>query len=301
MLVSNDLRSKTLDSPFFIVATPGNLHIIKLCLKFVPANQDCVVVLNGLERWERAWAQNHFKAKGFITFPFLMAHEQVIDYLLDWMKKPFGLIDYDCFVFTRDYFEKIKQFPKKAVISSYYGFKSSTPGTVFPETFFLFINTPVIQRIKKKFGINSSIIPWERLPLAAQIKLKEIGITRENLPESHKTYFDTLRVIMALCVAEDYEFHFPGDTSTNQTEAIFHVGSVATVPFRGASMKSRHEARGSYFWYKALETTADREIQERYYAKYGYLRALDVLEKLPNAREIIGENFFSTVERVINS
>jgi hypothetical protein len=279
--------------------------VIKLCLKFVPADQEVVVVLNGLERWEREWAQRHYHIKGFIFFPMILTHEQVIDYLLDWMKQPFGLLDDDCFVFCSEYFERIKEFPKNAIISSWYGYKNEKLELVFPETFFMFINTPFIKRIRKQFRINSRLIYWDQLPVEAQNKMIKIGISRENLPESNKSYFDTLRALMALGLAENYQFYFPEGYSTNyltkQEDNIFHVGSVAKVPLRGVCVNNKYNARGSYFWYRALERMDDRDIQDKYYKKYGYLLAEYVLEQFPNARDILGNDFFVAVERIINS
>jgi hypothetical protein len=302
LFVQNRLDADSVNSPFFIVVTPGSLHLVKLCLQLVPEDQDIVLVLNGVMRWERQWIKRHLRAKELITFPLVLNHDQVIDYLLTWMDKPFGLLDYDCFVFAKDCFYKIKNISENTSFAAYYGALNEELGVVFPETFFVFINTPVLYQLQKKYGVDSKIIRWDDLPITAQKKLTEVGINREQLPESRKDYFNTLRVLMALSLAENYQFAFPPEGFINymedQPDDIFHVGSTFGVPYYGAKTTSLYRARGAYFWYRALELEDNLEIREKYYKKYGYWSTDELLKQFPISQKALND-FVTTVNKII--
>jgi hypothetical protein len=227
----------------------------------------------------------------------------VIDYLLTWMKKPFGLLDDDCFVFDPSCFKKIINFPEKTIVASFYNYANSKLGLSFPETFFLFLNTPVITKIKKQYKINSSPVSWNRLTLMARNKLLSIGISKQSLPENWKPYFDTLKAIMAIGLAEDHQFYYPDGNHWFRSDIMYHVGAVASVPLRGIRLHNSYSARGSYFWYRALESIDDREIQDRYYKRYGYIKPSDLLQQVPDSFKDKFErnDFFSAIERIINT
>lgn len=302
VFVSNKLNADALNSPFFIVATPGSLHLVKLCLKLIPEDQEVVLVLNGVENWERKWVERNLQTNGLISFPFVLNHDQVIDYLLNWMDKPFGLLDYDCYVFSSDCFRDIKNINDKTSISAYYGTLNQQLGIVFPETFFMFINTPVLKKLAKKYKVNSKIIKWDDLPLLAKEKMRELGIDRGLLPESRKDYFDTLRALMVLALLENYQFDFPPAVFFNymeeQPEDLFHVGSTFGVPYYGAKTTSPYRARGAYFWYLALEQMDDEGIKQRYYKKYGKWTKEKLLKQFLSPEEKIWA-FITEVEKVV--
>jgi hypothetical protein len=180
-LVKNNLKPDQLESPFFVVATQGNLHVVQLCLKYVPPNQDIVVILNGLEGWEKEWAFEHLTSKGFIVFPFLIDHWMVIDYLLNWFSKPFGLLDEDCFVLDKDCFAKLQKFPERTSFASYYSYTNRKLNLTAPETMFLFLNTPVINEIKKKYRVSSKVVGWGNLKSNARDKLNQLVHRKINL------------------------------------------------------------------------------------------------------------------------
>jgi hypothetical protein len=299
---SNRIAPSDLKSPFFVVATRGNLHVVKLCLRYIPSSEDCVIVLNGLEGWERTWARHNLKAKGFITFPFRIDHGMVIDYLISWLDQPFGLLDEDCFIFESDCFERIKRLRDKTAMASYFFYRNRILGMAFPETVFLYVNTPVVKQMARRYRLKSVPIGWEQLPPAVKKRLSSIGIGAERLPEDYKPYFDTLRVLMAICLADDYEFCFPDvNHHLPPPEIAFHVGAIASVPLRGVRMHVWDAARGAYFWYKALESTDDSDIRHRYYAEYGHSRSHDLLQTVPSsAREKFERNgYLEAVDRVV--
>jgi hypothetical protein len=302
-LVKNKINPDELDSPFFIVATRGNLHVVQTCLKFIPSDQDSVMVLNGLERWEQDWARSHLRSKGFITFPYLIDHWMVIDYLLKWMNKPFGLLDEDCFVFDSDCFKKLIHIPEKTVMSSYYSYTNSKLGLTFPETMFLFLNTPVINKLNRHYNIDSKVVNWNELSTAVRNKLLTIGISDQNLPEDYKPYFDTLRGIMATGLAEGYQFYYPDGDHSLRAEKLYHIGAVASVPLRGVRLQKYDHARGAYFWYRALELFTDEDIKIKYFEKYGRKNSTEILDQIPNSIKdmFLRNDFLSSVERILSS
>lgn len=300
-LVTNKIKPSELNSPFFIVATKGNLHIVDLCLKFIPADQDCVVILNGLEAWEKSWALKNLRSKRFITFPYLIDHSMVIDYLLSWTGKPFGLLDEDCFVLDKKCFTEITEIQEETIVSSYYSYTNSTLGLTIPETMFLYLNTPVINDIKHRYGINSSAMTWSNLPLKAKKTINKLGIDENNLPEDYKPYFDTLRAIMTLALAENYSFYFPDGDHSLKSDRIFHIGAVASFPLRGMRLHKWDAARAAYFWYKVLESCKDEKLKSTYYAKYSQRNSAEILKQIPdNISELFARNdFISSVEKII--
>ena len=304
VLVSNKINSQSLNQPFFCVVIPGSLHIVKLCLSFIPKNQECILVLNGLDKWEIEWIKQHLKVKGLIIFPYMIQHGIVINYLVNWMKKPFGLIDYDCFVFCQDYFEKIKLISNRTLLSSYFCFNNENLDLVFPETFFLYVNTLAIKRLQKQFKITPKKYAWNEIPVSVQTKMETIGISKTNLPEGYKEIFDTLRALMVLGLTEGYQFNFPKGyidnyLLTKEMGNIFHVGAVSNANLR-TNFLTMSKTRGSYFWHKTLENEDDKELQNKYCSITGNINAEAILDKLPNSREIIGKEFFEAVDRIIN-
>jgi hypothetical protein len=299
--VRNTLIPQNFNTPFFIIATPGNLHIVKLCLNFFPSDQQCVLVLNGLNRWERNWAFTNLSPSGFICFPFLIDHWMIIDYLLDWFERPFGLIDEDCFVFDQDCFTKIKYLSNETVLTSYYYYTNSNLAMIFPETMFVFLNTPIINMIKKKYQINSAPVVWEQLHPRAQKELQSIGILKDKLPEDYKPYFDTLRAVMSLSIAENLIFHYPDGDHSLRSDSVYHIGAIASVTLRGLRMNKWDAARGAYFWYRALEEVDDLTIKERYYKKFGHYNSRDLLKLVPGTIKEMFErnNFIDSVERIL--
>lgn len=281
-LVKNRIIADELNSPFFIVATKGNLHIVDLCLKFIPADQDYVVILNGLEAWEKDWAIQNLRPKGFIIFPYLIDHSMVIDYLLSWMKKPFGILDEDCYVLDQRCFKEIAEISEKTIVSSFYSYSNSALGLTFPETMFLYLNTPAINEIKHSYGINSSALTWSNLSSKAKQKMNSLGINENTLPEDYKPYFDTLRAIMALGLAENYSFHFPDGDHSLKSDRMVHIGAVASFPLRGLRLHKWDAARAAYFWYKVLESFWDGKLKSTYYAKYGQRNSAEILKQIPD-------------------
>jgi hypothetical protein len=166
---------------------------------------------------------------------------------------------------------------------------------------FLYLNTPVINDIKHRYGINSSAMTWSNLPLKAKKTINKLGIDENNLPEDYKPYFDTLRAIMALGLAENYSFYFPDGDHSLKSDRMVHIGAVASFSLRGLRLHKWDAARAAYFWYKVLESFWDAKLKSTYYAKYGQRNSTEILKEIPdNISEMFARNeFISSVEKII--
>ena len=104
------IKNQVQDTPrdtFFIIAIPGSLHIVELCLRFVPENVPVIIIANGLTAWEYNWAKEHLGTKQIIQIPSMLSHGDVINALVKSVEFPFGILDYDCFFSTPISFTKL--------------------------------------------------------------------------------------------------------------------------------------------------------------------------------------------------
>ena len=288
-------------NPFFVTGISGSLHIMNLALKYIPSNVDLVLILNGMEKWEQDWAKNHFEVKAVITMDSkrTLPHSAILDLLLDNYANPFGILDYDCFVFNQECFTAIQSFTANSVINSLFEYKYTNVNLRIPHTFFLFFNSQVIKRIKDKYGVNSSITDFRSgLNSTVLEGLNKIGINENNYPETNKKYFDTLRLLVCLAYSEGYSCNILDEFVTKPVENsdAFHVGGVANPNY----YKSFWSMRGVYFWRRALEECKDLKIKQKYHEKYGFKRPEEVFEKSPEIKNQISQEFYNFIEGIVH-
>lgn len=298
------VRLQNLDSPVYVVATPGNLPCVKYCLNFIPKTEHCVLVLNGLEEWEQQWAYDHLHRDGFVVFNKMVRHSYVIDYLIQRNSGVFGLLDFDCFVLDPQLFSRLKQIPHGSCFSSFFGWCNNLLGYVFPDTFLLYLDSPELRRLAKKYRADSSELIWDEMSQISKRALVYVGFNTNNLPENFKPFFDTLRLLMSLSLAEGQIFSYPDDVHKgSDIGKAIHVGYVGSVPLKGISYSTWYQSRGSYFWNRALEETKDKELQDRYMAKYGYTTSKKILERIPQDQQnLFGKNgFLETVDFIFHT
>jgi len=168
---------------------------------------------------------------------------------------------------------------------------------VFPETFILFINQPVIAQIMKTYHVDASEKKWNEIHENVKNKFIEAGLSQNHLIESYKNFFDTLRVIMALCVIEDKNFYFPELFSQFETTKIFHVGSASKFN----KVAKPWDLRAAYFWNKALEQEQDQWLASKYFSKYGHRSTNDILENYLKVKQKWELDFVNAVDRVLLS
>lgn len=282
---------------FFIIAIPGSLHLVELCLKFVPPHVKIAIISNGLSDFENEWMKKNLRFEQLITLPSVFLHGDVIDLLVKNVKYPFGILDYDCFVFRPELFNEALNIDKKDQLNAFFYTANQSLNLEIPSTFFLYINAPVYRELISKYGINCTHYAYFQLPQKAREKLRTMGIDGKHRPESFKNYFDTLQALMMIGVAEGYSINFKRKFPSRFTpsDEIFHVGGVSDPN----SHKHLWGVRGSYLWRFALEHHRDDQLRNYYEKTYGVKSPDDVLNTFPNSRRKIGDDFFKFVEDLI--
>lgn len=284
-------------NPLFIVGIPNSLHIIKLCLKYIPTNINTVLIANGLSEWENDWVKDSLNIKQIIELKFCARHGTILDMLIDHLNVPFTILDYDCFVFNPELFYKIQPINILSICNGVFKYSNPNLSLTFPETFLMNINTEVIKQIKKKYHVSCNQYRYGLLSSKVKQQVLRIGIDGTHLPEHNKKVFDTLRLILSLGYSEGLRSNFIENYSYNDypTSELFHVGGTSLPNY----LQGWHQWRGSYFWRRALEVSKDRTLQAHYRNIFGRLRASDLLDQFPGFVKKAGEDFFDLVEKIV--
>jgi len=289
-----DLRN--LNTPFFIISIPGSLCLVDLCLKFLPKEQDVVIVANGLEKTELNWIKENLETDEIIKIKWTVDHGAALDLLFDCYDKNFGIIDYDCFVLDASYLDEMKKIDINSMMNALFIYENRKLNLDIPKTYILFFNNEIIRKIKQKFKVNSRIIHYRKLTNQVKKKLLTLGIDQYNHID-HKNYFDTLRVIYLLGLTEGYRCNYllkyPAVSSVSQK--VFHVGAGNNTE----KINNAWNTRGTYLWRRALESCQHKELQDYYYIKYGMMKSWEIFEKVPKICEEIGNGFFEFVNQIV--
>ncbi|PKO09626.1 MAG: hypothetical protein CVU40_10045 [Chloroflexi bacterium HGW-Chloroflexi-2] len=285
------------DNTFFIIAIPGCLHILEICLKNIPNYINIIIVSNGLTGWEQTWLSKNLKFRKIIKIPFLYPHGEVIDILIKNIDKPFGIMDYDCFVFDHNLFKEAIVISQNHQLNAFFCYKNKKIDLELPETFFLYINPYVYNQLMKKYRINCNITTYFDLPISVRKKIQKIGILKNQMPEDHKNYFDTLKVLIVLGIADGKKINFirKFPTGFEPSNEIFHVGGSSDPN----NYKNLWSLRGSYLWRFVLENHWDKELRKNYELKFGEKTTDKILDSYPESRKLIGNDFFIFVDNLI--
>ena len=284
-------------TPILLIAMPGCLCVLARCLDFIPQKKDVVIFCNGLEDWETNYIKEHFRFNFLVTHdntPF--QHSMVLDYVMDAYKKPFIALDYDCFVLEADLFDKMSIIDDDIMVNTVYALKNPDEGLVIPETFFMTVNSPLINMIKSKYKVTSDLIRYDNIPARLIREISKVSIDKDHPIEFFKKeYMDTGRLWMALGLKDGYKFNFIEQFSIKETNRCFHIGA--------GHMNDRFDSywyiRGSYFWRKALECCHDEEIKKRYYQKYGTMTSAYIRENALPVPFPVENAFYEKVDEIL--
>ena len=286
-----------LENPLVIIGMSGCLHLVSLCLRFIPDRQKLIFVSNGLSDWENAWAKKNLRLDGYLKFKKRYYHADVLDFLFSFFSDPFGIIDYDCFVFDPSFFEKFHELSSNSLLNSAFVHHNPLLSRNFPETFLLFFNTEIIKSIQKEFNVDSKPVNYSNLSNKVRASVGSIGITDNCYPEEYKNYFDTLRLWVCLGMAKGYECNFVSNYTNVSIpgDAIYHVGSGSS----NSDFKTPWRARGTFFWRRALEECGFPDLQKEYWDRFGDARAKDFVEQNPIIADQLSPGYFEQVEKII--
>jgi hypothetical protein len=255
---------------YFMIVLPGSLHIARLACQFVPADVRLVAILTGVDSWEEAWARAQLKPAWILKTRFKYRHHEILNLLLREIHQPFGITDYDCFVFRSDYLRAIERIDSRTSAQVFFANRNDVLDFWVPETFLLGLNQPVLAELMRRYRVGANQIQWDDLSTAAQARLAMLGIGPDQRPETHKPAIDTLRALLTLAVADGYPYEFVARHTVQKylADDVFHIGASA-IP-RQILENGDPAPWGSYFWIRRLEQIDDPALRSRYLEQFGF-------------------------------
>jgi hypothetical protein len=256
---------------FFLIILPGSLHIASLAYHLVPSDVRVVVILCNVDAWEEAWARANFKGAWILKSRFRYRHHEILNLLLREVPQPFGIIDFDCFVFQPAYLRAVEFIDERTSAQVFFANHNEVLDIWVPETFLLTLNQPVLAELIARYKVGTDQICWDDLLPVAQQRLATLGIGPNQLPESYKPAFDTLRVLLMLAIADGYPPAYITKHGAHKYTAndVFHIGG-SSDSYRDFTIANDYQSWGSYFWIRRLELIDDKELRERYLAQFGF-------------------------------
>lgn len=296
--VRSSLGSFPAADPVVMILTPGSLHLARLAWGFVPADVPLVLILNGLDAWETAWVRANLPSEMFIASKSLLGHAEIIDASIDRLKTGFGLLDHDCLVLNPQWFSLLASGVRQNSMSGCFPFVATGEMNLL-HTFFLWINPQVCRSLKHRFGVSAAEVRWEQVSPSARDKLAQLGYLPGHYPEPDKAYFDTLRLLQLLSIAEDVPPLTMGrldGSPVPNTEAL-HIGGVS---YRDVILNF-WVYRGCFFWRSVLQITENRELADYYGARFGDIRPERLASDYPEFARQLDPKLVDFVMRLVSA
>ena len=283
--------------PVVIVAVPASVYLVKLCASLVPEDIPVKIVCNGLDSYERTWIAENLCQHEQVSCGKMLLHSKVIDLVVDNADKQVIFLDFDCFVFERDFFYALQESTRQKFAASIFSNPHTSPPVKIPETFCFSVNVPKLRVVMDKYGVDSSLKKYDELTEKTKTALRSIGIDDQNMPEKHKPYFDTFRLIYLLALVDGLNCEFIGNfrTISKPSDQAFHVGAG----HKTSKNDNLWNMRGTYFWRKSLELCPDEALKAYYLRKYGEWSSNDVRTSAPEVAETVGVSFFDFVDDLL--
>lgn len=241
---------------FYVIVMPGMLHYLLPCLALVPERVPVRLVANGARRWERDLVARRFPHLPMCRLRSLPAtsltHGDVITLLLATNSGNFGLLDHDCYVFDPGVYDDLDPGPGRC-LTAIYGGVSERTGLAYPETYLLFLNTPVLRDIARRYDVDAR--SYRAVPEHLRSVVQRMGLGGGVFVKDHATFFDTLHLMLVLAIAEGLDFRF---LQWVDDDSIAHLG--------GTSWKTLEtkELIDCYVDWRFLELVHDDVVRRRY-------------------------------------
>lgn len=306
-LAHNQLIRRSIDNQFrplrsrenllFIIGLKGSLHIIQICLSYVPKTENVVLILNGMDPFEIEYVRRNLNVPRIVIVKEQLKHGQIMDYLFSNTKANFGILDYDCFILDPTYFQKIKQINNNSMGNVLFMYHNPVLDLDVPLTHFMYFNAPLTRKIIKEYKIRCSIKDYTLLSDKIKQKMREIGIDESHLTEDFKDYLDTMRVLFSVGIAEGYPFNWIDRNVENDADknVVFHPGGVSDPRI----LHNRWRMRGSYLWQSALVKNPDNSLREYYIKLFEPLPPLSYVKEQLIIEGHTGPGFFNSVEKIL--
>lgn len=282
----------------FIVAIHGSLHLLQICLHYIPTDIQVIVIANNLTNMERTWISQNLRVSKTVNIPRALTHGAILDILIFAIKDSFCTIDYDCFVLDDSLWENMFTIDEKTQCNVYFSEFNPDLNMDIPHTCLLMVNTEIYRRLIRKYKTGCNQVKgYDLLSTRVKQKLKEVGVDKNNLPEKQKVILDTLKTLQMLGVAEnyaiDYRTHLQNTWKDGQK--IFHVGGTSYWHFS----QSVETLQGGYFWYRALELQPDLNLRIYYENEFPVIKTEPFLRKKSKSTEGLQEGFISFCDQII--
>lgn len=287
------------EKTIFIVAIHGSLHLLQLCLHYIPSNIQVIVISNDLTIFERKWITQNLRVSKIINIPRALTHGAILDILIFAIKDSFCTMDYDCFVLDDSLWENMFTIDEETQCNVYFSEFNPDLNMDIPHTCLVTLNTDKYRRLIKKYKIGCNQVKnFDLLTSKVKQKLKEVGVDKSNLPERRKVILDTLKTLQMLGVAENYPIEYRArlQNTWKEGQKIFHVGGTSYWHFS----KSEETHQGGYFWYRALEFLPDNSLKAYYEDEFPVIRNEEFKHKLSKSTGDLHTGFISFCDEIIN-
>ena len=190
-----------------------------------------------------------------------LTHGDVISLLLATNSGNFGLLDHDCYVLDPAVFDDLAPGPAQCLTAVYGGISERT-GLPYPETYFLFLNTPVLRDIARRYHVEART--YQAVPEHLRSVVERVGLGQGVYVKDHATFFDTLHLMLILAIAEGFESRF---LQWVDDSSIAHLG--------GTSWKTPEtkELVECYVDWRFLELVDDDVVRRRYAPRFRPFRS----------------------------
>lgn len=138
----------------------------------------------------------------------MLPHSKVIDLVVDNADNQVIFLDFECFVSERDFFYALQESTIQKFAASIFSNPQTSPPVKIPETFCFSVNVPKLRMVMEKYGVDTSLKKYDELTEKTKTALCTIGIDDQNMPEKHKPYFDTFRLIYLLALVDGLNCEF---------------------------------------------------------------------------------------------
>jgi len=287
------------EKTIFIVATHGCLHLLQICLHFIPEHIQVIIIANGLTKQERRWLSSKLSVSKVVNIPRSLTHGTILDLLIFAVKDSFCTMDYDCFLLNETMWDSMFSIGEKYQCNVFFSDFNPELNLDVPHTCLLTLNTRIYRQLIKQFKIGCNQIKnYDLLPSKVKLKLKEVGVDKNHLPEKRKDILDTLKALQMIGIAEHYPIDYKGHLSNTwiKGQAIFHVGGTSYWQYPIIV----ETQRGGYFWYRALQLHPNDYLRNYYKSEFSVITTEKFLQRIAKTKENLEEEFINYCDEIIN-
>ena len=274
----------------YLIVMPRMLHFLIPCVRLIPPDVPVIFIGNGQSAWEEEQVRALRPNAPFFSLATLprssLAHGHVIDMLLQHNEAPFGIVDHDLYGFDAAIF-RFEEFAADECMRGIFRNVSARTGLVYPQTHFLFLNTPVLRGLMQRYRVHARL--YRRLPRRLAAVAARVGVVRGVTLKDYHDFFDTLHVLLVLAYAEGFRVGF---IEPAQDESVFHVGGTSIGSWITKDLPEL------YTQWRFLERAGPPALRERYGKLLAPFKSSDEIRRLlPHTPQV--EHLVQTTDRLV--